>query len=73
MASEARAWEESCVLPRLRFSDGKAVAVEGQMHWAVKLSNMRVRHRKPGPKCHCCYAILHYTILHYTVLYCTVL
>ena len=57
------------MLPRLRFSDGKAVAVEGQMHWAVKLSNMRVRHRKPGPKRYCCYAILHYTILHYTVLY----
>ena len=22
--------------------------VEGQMHWAVKLSNMRVRHKRPG-------------------------
>ncbi|CAE7720217.1 unnamed protein product, partial [Symbiodinium pilosum] len=33
-----------------KFSDGKAVAVEGQMHWAVKLSNMRVRHRKHSHK-----------------------
>ncbi|CAE7397686.1 PGA [Symbiodinium natans] len=29
-----------------RSSEGKAVNVEGQMHWAVKLSNMRVRHRR---------------------------
>mmetsp|Transcript_36719 Transcript_36719/g.84733 ORF Transcript_36719/g.84733 Transcript_36719/m.84733 type:complete len:735 (-) Transcript_36719:47-2251(-) len=29
-----------------RFKDGKAVKVEGQMHWAVKIANMHVRHRR---------------------------
>eukprot|EP00435_Cladocopium_sp_Y103_P039816 s2840_g10.t1 len=30
-----------------QFNDGKAVNVEGQMHWAVKLKNMHVQKKRP--------------------------